>query len=70
VGVCGGPKAGLEGETEARFNVRDVLGNKAVRPIKVLTGESQSVQPRVVLHVGGTRDLSQASRQFYSEANP
>jgi len=64
------PKAGLEGETEARFNVRDVLGNKAVRSIQVLTGESQSVQPRVVLRVGGTRDLSQASRQFYSEANP
>jgi hypothetical protein len=63
------PKAGLEGETEARFNVRDVLGNKAVRTIKVLTGESQSEQP-VVLHVGGTRDLSRASRQFYSEANP
>ena len=63
------PEAGLESGKEARFNVTDILGNKAVRPIKVLTGESQSVQPRL-LHVGETKDLSQARRQFYSEANP
>ena len=63
------PEAGLEGGKEARFNVTDILGNKAVRPIKVLTGESQSVQPRL-LHVGETKDLSQARKQFYSETNP
>jgi hypothetical protein len=63
------PEAGLEGGTEARFSVTDALGNKAARPIKVLTGESQSVQARL-LHVGETKDLSQASRQFYSEVNP
>ncbi len=63
------PEAGLESGKEARFNVTDILGNKAVRPIKVLTGGSQSVQPRL-LHVGETKDLSQARRQFYSEANP
>jgi hypothetical protein len=63
------PEAGLEGGTEARFSVTDALGNKVARPIKVLTGESQSGQPRL-LHVGETKDLSQASRQFYSEVNP
>jgi len=62
------PEAGLEGGKEARFNVTDILGNKAVRPIKVLTGESQSVQPRL-LHVGETKDLSQARKQFYSETH-
>jgi hypothetical protein len=63
------PEASLENGKEGRFNVTDILGNKAVRPITVLTGESQSVQPRL-LHVGETRDLSEARRQFYSEANP
>jgi len=63
------PEAGLEGGKEGRFNVTDILGNKAVRPIEVLTGESQSVQPRL-LHVGETKDLSEARRQFYSAANP
>jgi hypothetical protein len=63
------PEAGLEGGREARFNVTDVLGNKAARPIKVLTEESQSIQPRL-LHVGETKDLSQARKQFYSETNP
>jgi hypothetical protein len=63
------PEAGLEGGKEARFNVTDVLGNKAVRRIKVLTGESQSMQPRL-LHVGETKDLSQAHKQFYSETHP
>ena len=62
------PEAGLEGGKEARFNVTDILGNKAVRPIKVLTGESQSMQPRL-LHVGETKDLSQARKQFYSETH-
>lgn len=63
------PEAGLEGGKEARFNVTDILGNKAVRPIKVLTEASQSMQPRL-LHVGETKDLSQARKQFYSETNP
>jgi hypothetical protein len=63
------PEADLDGGKEARFNVTDVLGNKAVRPIKVLTGESQSMQPRL-LHVGETKDLSQARKQFYSETHP
>ena len=63
-----GPEAGLEGVKEARFNVTDILGNKAVRLIKVLTEESQSMQPRL-LHVGETKDLSQAHKQFYSEAH-
>ena len=63
------PEAGLEGGREARFNVTDILGNKAVKPIKVLTEESQSIQPRL-LHVGETKDLSQARKQFYSETNP
>jgi hypothetical protein len=62
------PEAGLEGGKEARFNVTDILGNKAVRPIKVLTEESQSMQPRL-LHVGETKDLSQARIQFYSETH-
>jgi hypothetical protein len=61
--------AGVEGGKEARFNLTDILGNKAVRPIEVLTDESQSVQPRL-LHVGETKDLSQARKQFYSETNP
>jgi hypothetical protein len=64
-----GPEADLDSGTEARFNVTDILGNRAVRPIEVLTGESQSVQPRL-LRVGETKDLSQARRQFYSEVNP
>ena len=63
------PEADLENGKEARFNVTDILGNKAVRPIKVLAGEPHSVQPRL-LHVGETKDLSQARRQFYSEATP
>jgi hypothetical protein len=63
------PEAGLEGGKEARFNVTDTLGNKAVRPIKILTEESQSMQPRL-LHVGETKDLSQARKQFYSESHP
>jgi len=62
-------EASLEGIKEGRFNVTDMLGNKAVRPIEVLTGESQSVQPRL-LRGGETKDLSEARRQFYSEANP
>jgi hypothetical protein len=62
------PEADFESGKEARFSVTDVLGNKAVRPIKVFTGESQSVQPRL-LHIAETRDLSHASKQFYSEAN-
>jgi hypothetical protein len=62
-------EADLESGKEARFNVTDILGNKAVRPITVLTGEAQSIQPRL-FHVGETKDLSQARRQFYSEANP
>src|SRR5437660_948016 len=62
-------EAGLEGGKEARFKVTDILGNKAVRPIKVLTEESQSMQPRL-LHVGETKDLSPARKQFYSETNP
>ena len=63
------PEAGLAGGKEARFSVTDVLGNKAVRPIKMLTEESQSTQPRL-LHVGETRDLSQARKQFYSMTPP
>jgi hypothetical protein len=63
------PEAGLEGGKEARFNVTDALGNKAVRPIKMLTEESQSMQPRL-LHVGETKDLSQARKQFYSMTHP
>jgi hypothetical protein len=63
------PDADLQGVKDARFNITDILGNIAVRPIKVLTEESQSIQPRL-LHVGETKDLSQARRQFYSEANP
>jgi hypothetical protein len=63
------PEADSESVKDARFNISDILGNKAVRPIKVLTEESQSIQPRL-LHVGETKDLSQARRQFYSEANP
>jgi len=62
------PDADLHGVKDARFNITDILGNMAVRPIKVLTEESQSIQPRL-LHVGETKDLSQARRQFYSEAN-
>ena len=62
------PEAGLEGGKEARFNVTDILGNKAVSPIKMLTEESQSMQPRL-LHVGETKDLSQARKQFYSETH-
>jgi len=64
-----GTESSLEDVKEARFSITDVLGNKAVRPIKVLTDESQSTQPRL-LHVGETKDLSQARRQFYSEINP
>jgi hypothetical protein len=63
------PDADLESVKEARFNVMDILGNKAVRPIQVVSEESQSIQPRL-LHVGETKDLSQARKQFYSEANP
>jgi hypothetical protein len=63
------PAGGLEGGKEARFNLTDTLGNKAVRPIKVLTEESQSTQPRL-LHVGETKDLSRARKQFYSETLP
>ena len=63
------PEAGLEGSKEARFNVTDILGNKAVRPIKMLTEESQSMQPRL-LHVGETKDLSLARKQFYSVTHP
>src|SRR5207249_9115940 len=62
------PEAGLESGKEARFNVTDILGNKAARPIKVLTGGSQSVQPKL-LHVGETKDLSQARKQFHSETH-
>ena len=62
------PEADLEGGKEARFNVTDILGNKAVRPSKVLTEESQSMQPRL-RHVGETKDLSQAHKQFYSETH-
>jgi hypothetical protein len=63
------PERDLQTVKDARFNVTDILGNKAVRPIKLLTEESQSIQPKL-LHVGETKDLSQARRQFYSEANP
>ena len=63
------PEGGVGGGKEARFNLTDTLGNKAVRPIKVLTEESQSTQPRL-LHVGETKDLSQARKQFYSETHP
>jgi len=63
------PEASLESAQEGRFSVTDVLGNKAVRPMEILPGDSQSVQPRL-LHVGETRDLSDARRQFYSEASP
>jgi hypothetical protein len=63
------PDADLENVNEARFNVTDVLGNKAVRPIQVLSEESQPTEP-ILLHVGETRDLSQARKQFYSETNP
>ena len=63
------PEIGLEGDKEARFNVTDALGNRAVRPIKMLTEKSESMQPRL-LHVGETKDLSQARKQFYSETNP
>ena len=63
------PEGDLQTVKDARFNVTDILGNKAVRPIKLLTEEPQSIQPRL-LHVGETKDLSQARRQFYSEANP
>jgi hypothetical protein len=63
------PEAGLDGGKEARFNVTDILGNKAVRPIKMLTEESQSMQPRL-LQVGETKDLSQARKQFYSMTHP
>jgi hypothetical protein len=62
------PEGGLNAGTEARFDVTDVRGNKVVRPIKVLGGESQSIQPRL-LHVGETKDLSQARKQFYSESH-
>jgi hypothetical protein len=63
------PDADLENVKEARFNVTDVLGNKAVRPIQVLSVESQPTEP-ILLHVGETKDLSQARKQFYSETNP
>src|SRR6267143_6145770 len=63
------PEGDLETVKDARFNVTDILSNKTVRPIKLLTEEPQSIQPRL-LHVGETKDLSQARRQFYSEANP
>ena len=63
------PEGDLQTVKDARFNGTDILGNKAVRPIKLLTEESQSIQPKL-LHVGETKDLSQARRQFYSEANP
>ncbi|SRR6266480_586393 len=63
------PAAGLESAKEGRFTVRDVRGNETVRPIKVLTGESQFDEP-ILLHVGETKDLTQASKQFYSEAKP
>lgn len=62
------PEADSENIKEARFSITDVFGNKAVRPINVLTAESQSSQP-ILLHVGETRDLSQTRRQFYSETN-
>jgi hypothetical protein len=64
-----GSESSLEDVKEACFGITDVLGNKAVRPIKVLTDESQSTQPRL-LHVGKTKDLSQARKQFYSQINP
>ena len=63
------PEADLESGKEARFNVSDVLGNKAVESIQVLSEESQSIQPRL-LQIGETKDLSQARREFYSEAKP
>ena len=63
------PEDDLQTVKDARFNVTDILGNKAVRPIKLLTEGPQSIQPRL-LYVGETKDLSQAHRQFYSEANP
>ena len=63
------PEADLANIKDARFEITSVLGNTAVRPIKVLTEESQSIQPRL-LHVGETKDLSEARRQFYSEVNP
>jgi hypothetical protein len=62
------PEADLEDIKDARFNVTDILGNKAARPIKLLSDASESIQPRL-LHVGETKDLSQARRQFYSEAS-
>lgn len=63
------PEGDLQTVKDARFNVTDIVGNKAVRPIKLLTEGPQSIQPRL-LHVGETKDLSQSHRQFYSEANP
>jgi hypothetical protein len=63
------PEADLENVKEGRFSITDTLANKGVHPIKALTEESQSIQPKL-LHVGETKDLSQARRQFYSEANP
>ena len=63
------PEDDLEGGKEARFNVADVLGNKAVGSIQVLSEESQSVQPRL-LHIGETKDLSQARKEFFDEAKP
>ena len=63
------PEGGVEGGKEARFTLTDTLGNKDVMPIKVLTEDSQSMQPRL-LHVGETKDLSQTRKQFYSETHP
>jgi hypothetical protein len=61
------PSAHSENGKEARFSVTDVVGNKAVGSVQVLSEESQSIQPRL-LHIGETKDLSQARREFYSEA--
>lgn len=61
------PNAHFEHGKEARFSVTDILGNKAVGSIQVLSEESESIQPRL-LHIGETKDLSQARREFYSEA--
>jgi hypothetical protein len=62
-------EADLDNIKDARLSVADSLGNKDARVMKILAEESGSLQPRL-LHVGETKDLSQARKQFYSESNP
>jgi hypothetical protein len=62
------PEGGVGTHEKVRFRIKDILGNEAVQDIGFLS-RGESAQSRS-FRVGATKDLSQAKKQFYSEARP